>query len=73
MAIEPRESKFLALQGDIHALNKEKPIVRSLPTVRAIEANPDFFYGYLRKGQMEYASWKNIRSARTDLSGEPGH
>ena len=67
MAIEPRESKFLALQGDIHALNKEKN--RALSSYRkAIEANPGFFYGYLRKGQMEYAL-EEYPSARTDLSG----
>jgi predicted Zn-dependent protease len=66
MAIEPRESKFLALQGDIHALNEKAN--RALSSYRrAIEANPGFFYGYLRKGQMEYAL-EEFPSARADLN-----
>ena len=66
MAIEPRESKFHALQGDIHALNKK--IDRALTSYRkAIEANPGFFYGYLRKGQMEF-ELEEFPAARSDLS-----
>jgi predicted Zn-dependent protease len=53
LAIEPRESLFHDLQGDIHALN-EKP-ERALASYRkAVHANPGFFYGYLRSGQMQY-------------------
>ena len=53
MAIEPRESLFHDLQGDIHALNgKTKPALASYR--KAVRANPGFFYGYLRSGQMEY-------------------
>jgi predicted Zn-dependent protease len=66
MAIEPRESKFHALQGDIHALNKKTD--RALSSYRkAIEANPGFFYGYLRKGQMEY-KLEQFPAAREDLA-----
>lgn len=53
LSIEPRESLFHGLQGDIHALNKNHG--RALRSYeKAINANPNFFYGYLRKGQMEY-------------------
>lgn len=53
LAIEPRESLFHDLQGDIYAMNKDHR--RALKSYeKAIRANPGFFYGYLRKGQMEY-------------------
>jgi len=53
LSIEPRESLFHDLQGDIHALNKHPE--RALASYRkAIRANPGFFYGYLRSGQMQY-------------------
>ncbi len=53
LAIEPRESLFHALQGDIHALEKDHgKAARSYE--RAISANPELFYGHLRKGQMDY-------------------
>ncbi|MFC1740690.1 M48 family metalloprotease [Pseudomonadota bacterium] len=53
MAMEPRESLFHDLQGDIHALNKQPE--RALASYnKAVEANPGFFYGYLRSGQMAY-------------------
>jgi predicted Zn-dependent protease len=66
MAIEPRESLFLALQGDLHALNKKPD--RALTSYRqAIDANPGFFYGYLRKGQVEF-KLEEFATARTDLS-----
>lgn len=66
MAIEPRESLFLALQGDIHALNK-KPDRALTYYQRAIEANPGFFYGHLRRGQMEFKR-EEFASARSSLS-----
>lgn len=53
LAIEPRESVFHDLQGDIHALN-EQPQKALKSYEKAIRANPNFFYGHLRKGQMEY-------------------
>jgi len=66
MSIEPRESLFHALQGDIHALNKKRD--RALTSYRkAIDANPGFFYGYLRKGQVEF-KLKEFPSAHKDLS-----
>jgi len=66
MAIEPRESLFHALQGDIDALNdRQGKALRSYS--KAVELNPDFFYGYLRKGQMEYKMDEFVL-ARKDLS-----
>lgn len=53
LSLEPRESLFHDLQGDIYALNKDHR--RALKSYeKAISLNPGFFYGYLRKGQMEY-------------------
>jgi predicted Zn-dependent protease len=66
MAIEPRESLFHSLQGDIHALQKNPE--QALDSYqKAINTNPGFFYGYLRKGQVEYKQDK-LQSARSDLS-----
>jgi tetratricopeptide (TPR) repeat protein len=45
MAIEPRESLFQALQGDIHALN-QKPGRALVSYRKAIDSNPGFFYAY---------------------------
>jgi tetratricopeptide (TPR) repeat protein len=66
MAIEPRESLFHSLQGDIYALQK-KPEQALASYQRAIKTNPDFFYAYLRKGQVEYKQDK-FQSARSDLT-----
>ena len=66
MAIEPRESLFHDLQGDIHAL-KEHPEKALTSYRKAIKANPGFFYGYLRKGQLEY-KLDEFPSARKNLS-----
>lgn len=53
LSIEPREAKFHQMQGDLYALNgKLKKALGSYN--KSIQANPDFFYGYLRRGQMEY-------------------
>lgn len=65
MAIEPRESLFHALQGDIHVHNEKlRPAHRSYS--QAIQANPDLFYGYLRRGQAEY-KLSQSDAARPDL------
>jgi len=65
LAIEPRESLFHALQGDIHASNnKTRPAIDSYS--RAITANDNFFYSYLRRGQLQYKQ-NNPQAARTDL------
>jgi len=70
MGIEPRESLFHALQGDIHFLNeKTRPALDSYS--RAISANPGFFYGYLRRGQLEYKRSKSD-AARPDLEKSLG-
>ena len=54
LAIEPRESMFYNLQGDLYALEKNHG--KALASYqKAVRLNPGFFYGYLRKGQMEYA------------------
>ena len=66
MAIEPRESLFHSLQGDIHALKKE-PQLAMTSYRKAINSNPGFFYGYLRKGQLEYKQ-NQFRAARSALS-----
>jgi tetratricopeptide (TPR) repeat protein len=53
LSIEPRESLFHDLQGDIFALKDQNK--RALTSYKkAVNANPDFFYGYLREGQMQY-------------------
>ncbi len=65
MSMEPRESMFHALQGDIHALRKKfDQALKSYD--RAISANEGFFYSYLRKGQLEY-NRKRKSSARNNL------
>jgi predicted Zn-dependent protease len=53
LTLEPRESLFHALQGDIHALNK-KPERALASYGKAIQANPELFYGHLRSGQAAY-------------------
>ena len=66
LAIEPRESLFHSLQGDIHAL-QNKPEQALASYQKAININPGFFYAYLRKGQVEYKQ-DDLLSARSDLS-----
>jgi predicted Zn-dependent protease len=53
MSLEPRESLFHGLQGDIHALN-DRPEQALASYESAIKANPGLFYGHLRKGQVAY-------------------
>lgn len=65
MKIEPREAWFMALQGDIHALKKRDREALSWYG-RSIEANGNLFYGYLRRGQIEYRQ-KNPENARASL------
>ena len=65
LSIEPRESLFHDLQGDIHALNKHPK--RALASYRkAVRANPGFFYGYLRSGQMQFKLDEPV-AARSNL------
>lgn len=65
LKIEPRESLFHALQGDIYASNdKFKPALQSYN--KAISANSDLFYGYLRRGQLEYKR-NRFSAAKPDL------
>jgi predicted Zn-dependent protease len=65
LSIEPRESLFHDLQGDIHALNEHRK--RALASYgKAVHANPDFFYGYLRSGQMQY-KLNEPKTARSNL------
>jgi len=64
-SIEPRESLFHDLQGDIHALNEHTE--RALASYgKAVDANPGFFYGYLRSGQMQY-KLDEPKAARSNL------
>jgi predicted Zn-dependent protease len=70
MAIEPRESLFHSLQGDIYALDKQ-PEQALTSYEKAVRANPGFFYGYLRSGQMEYKLGQADRArSRLDRSLE---
>lgn len=65
LAIEPREALFHALQGDIHGLNeKQRPAITAYS--QSIKLNPELFYGYLRRGQMEY-QLNQTEAARSDL------
>ena len=51
--MNPRESLFHALQGDLYAMDENfQAALRSYET--AITANPGLFYGHLRKGQVSY-------------------
>jgi predicted Zn-dependent protease len=70
LKLEPRESMFHALQGDLHALRKNSD--RALTSYdRAIRANEGFFYSYLRKGQLEFDR-KHKSSARNNLEKSLG-
>jgi len=54
LRMEPREALFHALQGDIYRQQNQSS--RALASYqKAVKANGDLFYGYLRKGQVEYA------------------
>lgn len=64
-AIEPRESLFHALQGDIHTA-RERPESALNSYSEAVAANSGLFYGWLRRGQAYHAAGDDIR-ARTDL------
>lgn len=65
LKIEPRESLFHALQGDIYASDdKFKPALQSYN--KAISANSNLFYGYLRRGQLEYQH-NRFNAAKPDL------
>jgi len=65
LALEPRESLFHALQGDIDALNEKSGEALEAYT-RAVEANDTLFYGYLRRGQVTYKMGRG-EAARPDL------
>jgi len=63
--IEPRESLFHALQGDIYA--GQGDYGKSLkPYDEAVEANPNLFYGWLRRGEAHHAL-RQDDLARADL------
>jgi predicted Zn-dependent protease len=65
MAIVPKESLFHALQGDIYAMDdKLQPALNSYS--KAISANNNLFYGYLRRGQAQYKRSQS-EAARADL------
>lgn len=65
MALEPRESLFHVLQGDIHALS-ERPEEALASYRTAIDRNPDLFFGHLRSGQVAYRLDRRDQ-ARTSL------
>ena len=66
MRIEPRESLFHALQGDIYA-NQDDYAKSIKPYDEAVAANPNLFYGWLRRGQAHHALGQN-KQAREDLN-----
>ena len=69
-AIEPREPLFLVLEGDIlGSQDKDSQALQAYD--RAISANPNFFYPYLRKGQLEYQGGR-YRSAGVELEKSTG-
>jgi predicted Zn-dependent protease len=70
LGIEPREALFKALQGDIY--RKEDRNNQALKAYdSAIKANPGLFYGYLRKGQLEYEQGR-FEAARNPLEKSLG-
>ncbi|MDZ4729303.1 MAG: M48 family metalloprotease [Xanthomonadales bacterium] len=65
LSIVPKESLFHALQGDIYAMDdKLQPALNSY--TKAISANNNLFYGYLRRGQAQYKRSQS-EAARADL------
>ncbi len=70
LSIEPREALFLQLQGDLYALDGEPGQALSLYQ-RSLRSNPDYFYGYLRQGQMEY-QLDRYGAARSSLDRSNG-
>jgi hypothetical protein len=63
--LEPREALFLAMQGDIEV--KRQQLGAALRSYdRAIVANDQLFYPYLRKGQVAFRL-EDHRTARTSL------
>ena len=65
LSIEPREAQFHQLRGDLYALDgKFKQAL--LAYDRSISKNPEFFYGYLRQGQMRY-ELDRYNASRTSL------
>jgi predicted Zn-dependent protease len=70
LSIEPREALFLQFQGDLHALDGETEQALSFYQ-RSLQSNPDFFYGYLRRGQMEY-QLDRYNAARSSLDRSNG-
>jgi tetratricopeptide (TPR) repeat protein len=68
--VEPREALFKALQGDIY--RKEDRLNQALQAYDStIKANPGLFYGYLRKGQLEYER-DRFEAARSPLEKSLG-
>lgn len=65
LSVEPREALFHSLQGDIHALNQQTSLALA-SYEKATSANPGFFYGYLRSGQMQYRM-NRYQAARSSL------
>lgn len=65
LGIEPRESLFHALQGDIHAADQNYE--RAMKSYdEAVAANTNLFYGWLRRGQTHYELGQE-EEARHDL------
>ena len=65
LAIEPREALFHALDGDLER-KSGSPQAALSAYEQAVQLNPGYFYGRLRRGEMYLAAGRQAE-ARTDL------
>jgi len=66
MRIEPRESLFHTLAGDI-ALSQKNTRAATAAFTKAISLNPNFFYNYVQRGRIN-ESQNNIKAAQADYA-----
>lgn len=66
MKIEPRESRFHTLAGDIALAQRNLPAAQRAFT-QAINLNADFFYNYVQRGRVNEAQ-NNAAAARADYA-----
>ena len=64
--IEPRESRFHTLAGDIALSQRNLPAAQQAFT-RAIDLNAEFFYNYVQRGRISEAQ-NNLAAARADYA-----
>lgn len=66
LKIEPRESKFHSLAGDI-ALNKKNMTAAKKSFDKAIALNNSYFYNYVQRGRI-FEAQNNTRAAQADYA-----